>query len=527
MPGNLSPIFQTSTALIYLPLFLSSAIFGLAPMVSAPVLIFVLTLAMTMQLAAKTNFSRNAVLPLIAGIVLILIAQQCDSYNLEKSLTIAAAMLYGWTLLASSDQHRTILKFALISGNWFVCFISLGTIFWTRTHPNSIAMINPNALSLQTAIILPLTIEQFLFHRNNKQTRQQCFILAILAVQCVTLLYAKSLGAFAALLIAGVITSRYQTKKIWITIVCVIMGAALYKWTLNAKALIDRWYWAQTAFYIFKDHWLFGSLTDGGFFRLYPIYKGSQHASQSTTLVHNLYLELMADFGIPGLVLIALLLFTLFRTIRTSQSRAIKTSLLVLLITGFFDSSHLFLPNLLACVGVLVLATQFPHPLSLRAQRSNLMKESSMRLPRVLASPGTGLPAGLPRPHRRWGLAMTEWESFAVALGFLILVTWIGAQSARLTIARAYMLRSEFYLSGISAKPQRLPETRALILKSLYWDKENPYSWVDLMKIELLYSFADSSHRPIALVAAQEALRLDPYNKIYLSNVQLLTHRQK
>ena len=216
---------------------------------------------------------------------------------------------------------------------------------------------NPNMLAAYLLLVIPFSGACILVaKRPVVKLFYACCLGAMLL--CMILTFAR--GAWLGLIVAVAVFLVMMDRRF---IILGVVGLILLYFTLP-DVILDRFLsignvkdsstayrlsiWLGT-FAMLKDFWFTG-IGPGttAFNRVYPLYSYNTAAAQHS---HNLYLQLMCDAGVSGIVVFLIILFTFFRTLciaiskeKNKSSKALQiaavSSATGFLVHGFAD--HLF-----------------------------------------------------------------------------------------------------------------------------------------------------------------------------------------
>lgn len=188
--------------------------------------------------------------------------------------------------------------------------IRWGRIFATFRHVNTFAGF--------LLILVPLTIH-FIVSEKSKIAR--VFYSSFLILELVSLIFTKSVGAFLVLglmfVIAAILTmphflSRWPRRLVWLIVglVTLLFLISLYLivqsrsqaiFSLNEGSSVSmRWHNWRIGGEIFRQHPLTG-VGYGSFGAIYP--KFMQPGANETHFAHNIFVQMLAETGIIGLIM--------------------------------------------------------------------------------------------------------------------------------------------------------------------------------------------------------------------------------
>lgn len=204
---------------------------------------------------------------------------------------------------------------------------------------------NPNVLGEYLLLLVPLGAAMFLAVKNGFAKTGH---LAITAVLGLCMIYTYSRGNWIGLIVALVIFILfYDTRFVWLGVIAllaapfvvsqsVITRFASIGDTKDTSTSYRVYIWMGT-FNMLKDYWLCGiGLGTDAFNMIYPHYA---YASIVAPHSHNLYLQLVVENGIIGLVSFLVIMVAYFRTVISSiikQNRNLCKAVITALAAGVF-----------------------------------------------------------------------------------------------------------------------------------------------------------------------------------------------
>ncbi len=200
-------------------------------------------------------------------------------------------------------------------------------MFSDITHRVYSTLENPNVLGEYLLLITPFAAACLL---TAKTWPRRLFYLAILAVMLLCLIFTSSRGAWLGLIFAAAIFMIMLDARLILLgiIAIVILYFALPDWVIDRFSSIGDLTDSSTSYRVFiwmgtiamlKDYWFSGIGPGTDAFNLvYPAYSFNTIKAPHA---HNLYLQLMCDAGILGLVLFLLVILSFYRTVFSAFSR--------------------------------------------------------------------------------------------------------------------------------------------------------------------------------------------------------------
>ena len=293
-------------------------------------------------------------------------------FNLLQSALIAATLM----ILLESGNGIRLVCWALLGASMFLGTLSVHQYltgnfqseYWgfARAEFRQIAgsvhayrvtgpLGDANFFSQIMLVTIPVAAERFL-HETKKLLRIAALYSLAVASLCVVFAYSR--GAFVAiLLVAGVVALRFRIRIAhWIAILMAVALLALFipnEYMLRIHSLINvargkpgptdraitgRMTEVLAAWEMFLDHPVLGVGLGN-----YPVYyqQYSRQVGIDPTLsdrsAHSMYLQIAAETGLSGLVLIGILIWMVLRGLRMSTEtfKALKEPQLASLVAAF------------------------------------------------------------------------------------------------------------------------------------------------------------------------------------------------
>lgn len=454
-----------------LPFLAAPLLYGLFPNLTVPFLILALsiwTFAYSLFKEGKNSHSQT-VLWFIPLIVLSLFSGKgANSYNWEMGLAASGVLIFAYSHAGKKDWQ----VFAIVFGAFLCACLSVGAeLLFPKSTSNDMALRNPNILATHASVVFPAAVYGF---QKCRPRVEKIFFLIVLAVLGAVLIQARSFGAWIAL--GAAVALLWAKKPSWrcAAIALGILAVAL-KAYLDPAPFMTRWAWARAAWDIFLTHPLLGSAYEGGFMTLSPYYKDAYQAMEYSLYSHNVYLEILSQWGLLGVIALSLPVIRLSAGF-SLRPLWLKAVCLAAGVAGLWDSSLIFLPTLLALSGLL--ASQESSKFS--------FNESGSR--------------------------------FAVCA----LSCCLAAFSFQLFSSRLDLMKAGNWMSVAADRKQAPEEARMALRRSLRWDSNNPAAWSDLGKMEYFRSIYHSPRLAYAVWAEGEARRLDFARKAHDINLKIL-----
>ena len=204
---------------------------------------------------------------------------------------------------------------------------------------------NPNVLGEYLLLLIPLGAALFLGVKNGFAKLGH---LAITAALGVCMIYTYSRGNWIGLIVALILFIMfYDTRFVWLGVIAllaapfVVSQSVITRFTSigdtkDTSTSYRVYIWMGT-FNMLKDYWLCGiGLGTDAFNMIYPHYS---YASIVAPHSHNLYLQLLVENGILGLVTFLVMMVAYFRTVIskiTKQKRFLQKAVITALTAGVF-----------------------------------------------------------------------------------------------------------------------------------------------------------------------------------------------
>jgi len=199
---------------------------------------------------------------------------------------------------------------------------------------------NPNVLAEYLLLVIPFTGALII---NEKKLLSRLFFIGCLGVQLLTMVLTLSRGGWVGLILAVAIFLVMLDRRFIILGIFGLIGLyfvlpdTIMNRLLSIGNLADSSssyrlsIWLGTIAML-KTHW-FSGIGPGttAFNRVYPVYSYGAAAAQHS---HNLFLQLICDAGIAGIVLFVLMLFSFWRTMATSVKHAADRRLRIISIAS-------------------------------------------------------------------------------------------------------------------------------------------------------------------------------------------------
>lgn len=471
--------YSASDVFAVLPFFLTAVLYGLAPSLSGPFLIFILGAASYLLRGPRVSGGIFwPVLPWAAAAFTL--GLNANSNNSELGKGIAAALCFFAVLSGYPVRFKEILPIVLTAGAGFCAALSLvSRIFFPGTEINDLALRNPNILAMHLALLMPYIAHCW---RSSDLKGERIFYGLVLIIASAAIFQAGAAGVLVSLLFAAAFFWKTDFLKKG-ALFCAAFFLLFAKFYLSPQTFLARWSWAKAAFSMFMDYPWLGSASKGGFMGLYPLYRGTFNPLENTLYAHNVYLEILAQWGLLGGAALLIAIFYLKDRLPRPMPGWLKFSLLFAALHGFWDSALLLLPNFMALCG-LILA---------------VMTSADSRIEKSWKTPAA---------------------SFAGAAFALILCS----ASLSLSISRYSLFRAARWMDGWVGTDIR--EFHAHQRRSIRWDAGNPDAWSDRGRWIFMNSKPNSPGIAFALAAEKKARDLEGAKRSHWYNLKILYSAQ-
>lgn len=258
-------------------------------------------------------------------------------FNLRKKLFIVPIFIALWLAMIIFTRFVTNINGFFTGDNFFETFA-----------------ININIIAGFLVLIYPLL---YIYIKEDFKTSKVYIFIAlfILLAICIT----KSRTAIFLSFVATLLFLFEYKKNIYIKILTAIVSIVLISLIVyvsvlksSSNSFSDRLIWWQTAYLIFKQHFLFG----GGFCNYSILFKTFRPELVVNTLyAHNIIFQLLADTGIVGFGCFCWLMASFYKKvifeIKNSQNKiyfkAIAVSITLFLLLNLDDYSFFIPANML------------------------------------------------------------------------------------------------------------------------------------------------------------------------------------
>ena len=286
----------------------------------------------------RTRLRLDATHAMVLGILVLMLVATAAATSLNNA-TLASARYLSFALLyfvvtSFAGDHRTLERFVwvlsvagAIAGLLAIRNLLIG--FDTRATPT---YGDPNDLAYILSTTLPLTL--WLLRRRGASRFAVLILITVIAVADVLTLSRGAAVGVACALVWIAVTHRSHLRAILATLLVVaacIGVVALIQQSVVSVAVrdkgivagsnidhrLDAW---RSALLLIEEHPLLG--VGPGNFQFYTAAVDNRPPTpDDPTVVHNSYLEVGAEVGLPALVLLLAYLFTSFRRLTSAVKR--------------------------------------------------------------------------------------------------------------------------------------------------------------------------------------------------------------
>ncbi len=314
--------------------------------------IYLILFAFVIFMSGVTSFDPASSIN-IALVYLVFISSYfvyTNSITSKKELYVAMIMLItSGTLVSLYGIYQYLFGFAEGS-----VWIDTGMFEDISTRVVS-TFENPNVLGEYLLLIIPIILA-FLF--SSKKCLAKLSLLSVLAISVLCMVFTFSRGCWIGLIIAFIILSIFYDRRfLWAGIILVLFApvylpeSVIQRFlsvgdTADTSTSYRVYIWFGTIDML-KDYWLTGiGLGEGAFNIIYPHYSYSAIVAPHS---HNLYLQIIAENGIVGMIVFVTIIFMFYKNAISSlkgiKKGFLKTALLCLvsamtgyLVQGLFDN---------------------------------------------------------------------------------------------------------------------------------------------------------------------------------------------
>lgn len=343
LPAVLAPVLPTMVVLSLVVVGMCSLLIQLGinrerRLFYSPVNIYILLFGGIFLIAALTSVTLSG--SLLIGLLTVVFAlfaivfDNAVTTRKQADLAVRLLVLMG-VLVALFGVYQYLFYDPASAGAWVD-----SDMFSSITNRVYSTLDNPNVLSEYLLLVIPLTAACVL---TGKTWRQKAFYFCCLLAMVVCMIVTFSRGGYLGLLLAAALFIVLLDARF--ILVGVVALVALYfvlpQTVVERFASIGNLSDSSTSYRVYiwygtiamlKDYWFSGIGPGTGAFNLiYPAYSYNTIAAPHA---HNLYLQIMCDAGITGLLLLVLILISFFRTTLGALSKTRdKTSRIYLIAT--------------------------------------------------------------------------------------------------------------------------------------------------------------------------------------------------
>ncbi len=214
---------------------------------------------------------------------------------------------------------------------------------------------NPNVLGEYLLLLIPVVAALFLSVRGGAA---KCANLALTVALGLCMIYTYSRGNWLGLIFAAIVfVLFYDTRLVWLGVVAILLAPLFVSATIISRfASIGDTKDTSTSYRVYvwlgtlamlKDYWICGIGPGSDAFNMvYPHYS---YAGIVAPHSHNLYLQLLAEYGIVGLVSFLIIIFAFYKAViskiiklNRGVEKAVTTALAAgifgFLVQGMFDN---------------------------------------------------------------------------------------------------------------------------------------------------------------------------------------------
>ncbi len=330
LPAALAPVLDTKLvlALAAVGVFSMAVRFGCdenARIPSSPVNTYIGLFAFVFLIATLTSV--NVAGSLLPGLLTVFVAvfalffSGAVTSRKQADLAVAVFVVVG-AAVSAYGIYQYFFYDPASAGAWID-----NDMFSDITNRVYSTLENPNVLGEYLLLITPFAAACLL---GAKTWPRRLFFLGCLLAMLVCMLLTSSRGAWLGLLLAAALFAvMLDARFILVGIIgIVVLYFALPDWIIERFASIGDMSDSSTSYRVFiwlgtiamlKDYWFSGIGPGTDAFNLvYPAYSFN---TVKAPHAHNLYLQLMCDAGILGLLLFLLVILSFYRTVFSAFSR--------------------------------------------------------------------------------------------------------------------------------------------------------------------------------------------------------------
>lgn len=379
------------------------------------------------KVAAFLRTGANLPILLLLGVAIVSCALSRSVYSIQETLRLGAGILLYFVVVYQfrRSEHLSKLLDTLLFIGIAASLVGFAQFSMSSEHRAAGMFGNPQLLASFLMILLPIVVVTAITEKSaNRQLAAQ--VATVLMTGCLLLTQTRSawLGAAASLLVLGIlallvalknrsasISTRKHELVLPVMLLVVSVGAFVLMWpqaskflergqTLTHYANVNTFQARQElwrgAWQMFKSHPLTGVGVGN-----YPIHQ-SEYTQFGVSLTnsklrpslgenaHNLYLQTLAELGLPGLLLLVGVLVAFFvaglRRVRLMES-GIRRSLLMGALAGIAAFSVDAISSPSWQLGQASLFFWLVLGLGVAALRPHSRREETVEAPRMVLSP--------------------------------------------------------------------------------------------------------------------------------------------
>ncbi len=271
-----------------------------------------------------------------------------STFLVEQTMTILEGVVVCACVIGVITKTKDLqrLLHCLIVAALVLVAIVLGSSF-SLEFPAVLFMKRPTFLgasldfNIIAMVIGPYVLVALSMLSSTESNAHKAFLATFIVLACLALVFTKSRGAWFGLVVA-LILFLFKTKRLgfiavfapvvallFLTSLGRLLGFRVAQTSLSDPAMVERFFIWRSAAGVVVDHGLFGIGMDN--FRFIKFTYGFPSILDffSAKSTHNLFLEVLVDFGILGLVAFTWILVSCFKNViqayRNATSRHLKT----------------------------------------------------------------------------------------------------------------------------------------------------------------------------------------------------------
>lgn len=359
-------------------IFIATVILAFSPTMALVGLIILTFMSFLLNFARdeQMRFKRTALdipLLLFAGVLIISAVTSFTFMSSAMAVMVYLAFILSYYLLTNSistkERLYTLIVFVLFVGLFVAAYgiyqhifgFAEGTV-WTDTsmfediETRVISTFgNPNVLGEYLLLLIPICVGVILGIKNGYHKVIHLFIVAMLSL---CMIYTYSRGNWIGLLIAIFIFFAFYDKRfIWLALIgLVLLPLFMPQNVINRFTSVGDMEDSSTSYRVYiwigtlkmlKDYWLCGIGVGTEAFEL--MYSNYALSAITAPHSHNLYLQIITENGILGIVVFAVVMVVYFKqcisTVITCKDKLLRSVIIGLasgmlgyLVQGVFDN---------------------------------------------------------------------------------------------------------------------------------------------------------------------------------------------